>query len=822
MRLLRLFLAAICASLALLLSDCVVTPPRLPVRAPTATSAPTPTPLPSSLVTLAVHLPLNLPPGTVPAAKILDEVGGTSQILPLTNGGDNLWTASLTAVQGEVLRYKYIRTLPVYVEEAAPNRQPVTYRLLSITSANVTAEDTVGAWSDTPYAGDTGDVSGTLINRQTGQGLMGLLISAGGQLVLTGWDGGFEFYGLPPGAQRLTAIAPDGAFGPAQTTVIVTPNQTVTANLDAKPLDVVHVTFMVRPPASATDASAPVRLAGNLWQLGDTFMPAINGSAISAGREVTLSPLGDGRWTATVTAYAGSVLHYKYTLGDGFWNGELDLYGRGRLRQLLVPAHDLMLEETVDTWHYSSPASVTFEATVPGNTPPNDTLVIQFKAETWLPPLPMWRTGANTWKFVLYNPEEGSGKWFYRYCRNYACNTADDAETAGARAQGRYVTLTMMPQDLPDEVQAWQWLPAAPAPAAPVLVMPITPTAGYAAGIDLVDDWPTSAWTPALYSETLRTVQATGANWLTFTRHGVALQMQPTPAYADDLSLAAWPAEWNTEVAQAHAANLKVALHPVTCHYSPYGACEYWSGVAFTPEFWNRWFAAYEDYIVTEAELAARAGADLLVVGDFKLRPAFPGEPEAPPNAEARWRHIVASVRAHYKGQLAFELLMGQTPWPAPPPFLDAVDVVRFFWWSTLSASQTPTIPDLTAVAGNLMDKQLAPVQQRFKKPVQISAAYYAVEGAATQCVSRADGQCYRFEAFNPDSPEQPATPPSLQEQANLYEALLTAASRRPWIAGFAAYGYNPTVTLLDKSISVRGKPAGAVLAAWYPKLTRR
>ena len=117
------------------------------------------------------------------------------------------------------------------------------------------------------------------------------------------------------------------------------------------------------------------------------------------------------------------------------------------------------------------------------------------------------------------------------------------------------------------------------------------------------------------------------------------------------------------------------------------------------------------------------------------------------------------------------------------------------------------------------MDKQLGPMQQRFKKPVQISAAYYSADGAATQCLKRTDNQCYSFEAFNPDSVEQPPYPADGLEQADIFQGLLTAASRRSWISGYSAYGYNPVATLLDKSISVRGKPASAVLAAWYPKL---
>jgi hypothetical protein len=58
-----------------------------------------------------------------------------------------------------------------------------------------------------------------------------------------------------------------------------------------------------------------------------------------------------------------------------------------------------------------------------------------------------------------------------------------------------------------------------------------------------------------------------------------------------------------------------------------------------------------------------------------------------------------------------------------------------------------------------------------------------------------------------------------LQEQADVYNGLLTAVNTRAYLAGFFTFGYNPVAALRDKSLSVRGKPAEAVLAAWYPKL---
>lgn len=205
------------------------------------------------------------------------------------------------------------------------------------------------------------------------------------------------------------------------------------------------------------------------------------------------------------------------------------------------------------------------------------------------------------------------------------------------------------------------------------------------------------------------------------------------------------------------------------------------------------------------------------MIGDYKLQPTFPGEPGAPPDAEARWRRLIARVRERYGGRLAFELLLGDDIWPNPPPFLDSVNFIRVHWWASLAGNSTASLTEMTAAAGNLMDARLKPLKDRFPgKFLHLSVAYYSADGTATQCLRRPDGSCHPFTDFNPEAPDVGAYGLDLGEQANAYYAVLSAAYERPWINGVATFGYNPLVSLRDKSLSVRGKPAEAVLAAWY------
>lgn len=822
MRLLPLWKHALCLSLLLLVTACKGLPlPRLVFDTPTpaATAGPPPTPLPTTIVTFRVRVPANTPAGSAPAVSLLDLISGRATTIVLTQAGTDVWTGGTSAPQGSVLTYKYARPLPSYVEEVTADGQPVPYRLLAVNTDKPLVEDLIAGWADAAPAVETGSVEGRVWNANTGQGVMGMVVTAAGQTTLTAHDGGFELHRLPVGSQRVTFVAPDGGLRPANQFVTVAAGQVTPVDLISQDPNAVHVTFVMRPPAGA-DSNAVPRLVGNVWQLGATFAPGPGGAALAVSRAPTLLPLADGRWAVTVELYEGSHIHYKYTLGDGAWNAELDSVGEPRLRQLVVPATDLLLDETVTTWSRARTASTTFEALTPESTPANDLISIQFRTDRWLPPLPMWRVGPNDWRFVLYNPTEFSGGIHYRYCRNMACGAADDSATPGLAATGRFFSPALLSQNLRDNLSGWQWL-GSPATSGPVLP-PVNPHVNFSAGAAYDEAWQPNA--VPFYSQGFSALRGAGANWVSFDRRGLAVQMAPLPAYRDDPALAPLPADWRNLVATAHTVGLQVALHPVTCHYTPYGACEYWNGVNFGGAFWNDWFAAYEHYLLSQAVLARDTGTDLLVIGDFKLRPAFPGEPEAPADAEARWRGLIDRVRSVFRGQLAFELLMGDAVWPNPPAFLNAVDVVRLWWWSPLTATNAaPQAPaDMTATAGSLLDAHVLPLQQRFGKPVQLSVAYLSADGAATQCLRRPDGNCHHFEDFRASAPDVSTYPLDLAEQADAYHSLLLAVNDRPWVGGLLTYGYQPQVTLRDKSLSVRGKPAEAVLAAWWSGLTGR
>src|SRR5262249_12309054 len=175
-------------------------------------------------------------------------ITGQGQTVTLLNTGQELWTGRAPATVGSVLRYKYIRPLPKRVDETTVAQQPVRYRLFAVSAGENTAADVVAGWADLPFAGPTGGLDGRVWNGASGQGVMGILVAAGGQQTLTAHDGTFSFQNIPTGAQRATLMAPDGSLLPAQQVVPVAAGRSAPVDLVRVDPEAVHLTFLVQPP----------------------------------------------------------------------------------------------------------------------------------------------------------------------------------------------------------------------------------------------------------------------------------------------------------------------------------------------------------------------------------------------------------------------------------------------------------------------------------------------------------------------------------------------------------------------------------------------
>ncbi|HEX9331413.1 MAG TPA: hypothetical protein VF896_05980, partial [Anaerolineales bacterium] len=417
--------------------------PTFPTASPSNTtvpSGPTATAFPRAQVTFTVRLPDPLSANEVLAISILDEVTGlalNAVDYQMTAVDTITYTATLAIPDQALIKYRYVKLGASRVNEDTNSDENIRYRLLHV-SGPTQVVDTLNSWADKPVGTLSGNIFGTVVNSDTSAPIPDILVAAGGVQALTDSVGRFQLIGLRGGTHNFVAFALDGAFQTFQQGATVAENQSTPVDVHLKPAQMVNVIFTVSVPPD-TQRGVPLRLAGDLIQLGNTFSDLKGGLSTVADRMPVLTALPDGRYSVSLFLPVGADIEYKYTLGDGFWNSEFTSTGQYVTRHLIVPTQNLTVEDVVQSWQAGPNSPILFQVTVPQDTPTGDIIYIQFNPYGWTPPIPMWSTGANQWAYKLYGPLNIVGSFGYRYCRNAQCDSADDAQTAGESSRGHIV-----------------------------------------------------------------------------------------------------------------------------------------------------------------------------------------------------------------------------------------------------------------------------------------------------------------------------------------------------------------------------------------------
>ena len=190
-----------------------------------------------------------------------------------------------------------------------------------------------------------------------------------------------------------------------------------------------------------------------------------------------------------------------------------------------------------------------------------------------------------------------------------------------------------------------------------------------------------------------------------------------------------------------------------------------------------------------------------------------------PADSEAQWKSIIADVRQHFKGQIFGHCRTPKSTLEAPLTFLQDVDGIYLLWSASLSSNPSATKTDYANEAGRLLDNEVAPLASLLNKPLILAVAYPSAAGAASGCIPDGQGGCLDWNALNRPNADFSSVSLSLQTQADIYEAILTAVNSRAWITGFVSRGYYPPAALQDKSTSIHSKPVADILWYWYPRL---
>ena len=561
-------------------------------------------------------------------------------------------------------------------------------------------------------------------------------------------------------------------------------------------------------------------MVGNLSTLGNTFADLSGGMSVIASRAPLLTLRDDGTYTISLSLPVGFDLRYKYTLGDGFWNGELNDGGNFRTRQLIVPAASTTIEDQIATWQSGTAAPITFTVTVPDNTPATDSTSIQFNPFGWMEPIPTWPLGDHRYTYILYNPLSMLGDVGYRYCRNEQCGIADAVGTQGPSSAGYTFTPSPIAQTFEDTVSSWQWWQPASTPTTVVAPEILARDTFFWAGVEFQPGYKPS-W-QSHYSASFQTLNGIGANWVvipmtwTFTRDALPVLQ------ADPGNDALWT-DLVQQVALARQNGLNVAIAPSVRF--EIASQDWWRGGAKDPGWWDGFFDQYGTYLRHAADFAAVNDVSAILLGDSAVLPAYPGmglvdgsPATQPDDVQDRWNNMVAGLRSRYSGQLLLQVeFTGGNPVAALPANL--FDGIYLIWSAPLTMADEPSAPDIEVEMGRLLDEEIAPFQLETEKPVILALQFASAAGAARQCVSL-NGNCLPEEALSQPYLELQNIPVNLQAQVDLYNAALGAVNGRDWISGVVSRGFYPPVALQDGSFSIHGKPAMDILWYWFPRMT--
>ena len=786
------------------------------------------TPQPVAQTNFIVTLPEPLQANESLTIIILDEVTGlpiNSTEYPMSARDSLTYTATLPLPYNSVVKYRYARRGASLTMEDTTLGSAIRYRMHFVVGPG-DVQDIISDWGDRSYSRPTGIILGQVFNAATGAPLPNMLVTAGGLQHITDSLGRFELSGLPIGTQNLLAYSLDGMYKPFEQGASVADGQTTIVDLRVQPVKLVNVTFITSVP-STTVPGVPVRIAGNLLQLGNTFADLQGGISTSTDRMPILSLQADGRYAITLGLPAGTYIQYKYTLGDGFWNTERKDGGQLFLREFIVPEQDLTIQDTVASWSVGDSAPILFETTVPSVTPPGDIIYIQFNASGWMEPIPMWPLGNNRWAYKLYGPLNFLGSFSYRYCRNGQCGSADDGQTVGVAPTGRQVQTSLLSQDLQDTVGVWKWFEN-PEPVTLVGANIVPRSNSFVAGIEFQPSYRPSwsYYAPQAFANT----QALGSNLAVLTPTWTYTSVSP-------LRFATTPGQdplWIDSaimVSQARALGLNIAIFPspnftANLDASTPPSTSFWLNAPRDAQWWQTWFTRYRAFAINYADLAAQTGAQTLILGGDWVKPAMPGgilpdgnSSNVPADAEAQWKAIIADVRSHFKGQIFWAMPFTPSSVGAPLNFLQDVDGIYLLWSASLSSSQTATKGDYANEVGRLLDNEVAPLASLLNKPLILAVNYPSASGAANGCVPDGAGKCLDWNALNRPNADINAASLNLQTQADIYEAVLTAINSRSWVSGIISRGYYMPVALQDKSSSIHSKPAADILWYWFPRL---
>lgn len=742
--------------------------------------------------------------------ELIDDITGI-EINPtryvMEKSDDNHYKLILPVRVPSIIKYRFYKNngLPIYETNAV--NQVIEYRMAYINSP-ATINNKLTNWTDEQYAHNYGRISGQAINSKTNSPIPNALVVVGGMHSYTNSLGNFIIEYLPPGKHNLTIMSTDGEYQTFQQEAIIGEGLTTPATIGMQASKFVNISFMVNPPEDTPD-QAPMRILGNTYQLGNVFGNIYNGTSIAPARAPKLTTLPDGNYTITMSLPSGFDLRYKYSLGDGFWNAELNSENNFVVRQIIVPEQDTIINDFIQDWKSTDTQGVEFIVNVPENTPDTDKVSIQFNSFGWSPPIQMWQTSDYQWTYRLFGPYHLLSKIDYRICRNDACGTADDGS---APVNGYSFDTTSLPQVLNVNVTQWKgWNQEIESPS---LIAPEITNRGsdFVAGFSFSDNY--NVYTPLYVDSAYKNILGVNANTIVIPVKWTLQSLNPVVFSPITGQNPLWK-DLVLMIQKAQDQNLKVWLSP-EIEMSPISVKQLVQQ-DLQPNWQQNFSTSYAEFMIFSADLANYMNIEGVIYPTDILH-LYEIENYAT-LSEIMISETISQIN-NIKTRFPNKVFISLSDNPNPTPNLHEV-ADGFVFTPNINFIESEYLrEDYQSTYKAYLDDYLFTNYSVYNKPIFINLDIPSVKGVEYGCVI-SEEECYDFDIINQldNSTQTLEFEVDLLTQVELYNAAFNAINDTEWINGIISQDYNPQVAIMDTSSSVRGKPAIGVFWYWFPRM---
>lgn len=750
-------------------------------------------------ITFIVEIPEELKPQQELMIEFLDEITGLAIVpvrFPMEKIDGRHYQLTRDLPDRSIIKYRFFRKGDNPSVEYNSLDLPVRYRFIFTPYARK-VHDLVAGWNDVYDNVPSGMIEGKITNSQTGEPAAGLLIACGGDQVISSADGSYRFEYIKPGHHNLSVMSMDGSFYPFMQEAVVAINSRTPADIQISPAQFSTVKFVLNADAVDTE-DYPIRIIGDLSQAGNTFSNQGADQSVLADLAPVMEMGEEGYHQAFLQLPKGMVFTYKYSLGDGLWNSERDANGALHTRKLLVTDDvQMVLDELLPVAHANTD-SILFRLRIPENTPPDDSIAIQFNPFDWSPPLPMEKSADGMYHYTLFGPQDLLGEISYRYCRNNACDNIFFSTNGAQLAQNGIIQSKSEEQSISDEIPEWTDLQPVQDPTIVFSTEPIPRIGKFIAGFEIQPGFP-----PALmadYEKGLSAIATSGASTLLLTPTwqivGIdSLVVRQTPGL--DLSMGGISHLSNA----GRLMNQQIGLYPRILsdvkdrQYQPGGLANVNA---------NKWNEAVKRFYTHFAIVARLNSAQILIVdGNYLDWRNEPGMVE-----------LLITIRSQFRNRVFVSATPTELEW-YPETMLEQFDGIYLLLGCPLYAGFDQEEGEPPISIPYLLDGKTRKMAGEKGMPVIVGILFPATENPVQTCFRTSSEWTEIMQEF----PLLGDTDVNLLAQNDLYNDIFSAVATREWITGVISRGYALESARTDSSPSVHGKPAADILWYWFSKL---